>query len=117
MKTILTAFFIASILNISNAQIPKGGTYTYKVAFAEWGGKSLGTTCTVVLKKDSVFVYNDGSLSGKKGELIESGIIVMHKSGQWIIANRKEDAELDEFGGCSEGPRVIDLKKMVWWTY
>ena len=26
---------------IVSGQIPKSGTYTYDIAFAEWGGKSL----------------------------------------------------------------------------
>lgn len=98
-------------------QFPKAGTYEYEVAFAEWSGKSLGSTVTVIISGDSITIINNGSLSGTKGEIIEHGKIVKHKStGQWIIATQPEDEFAEEVGGCSEGPRVIDFKKKKWWT-
>ena len=106
-----------SLTTTTRGQIPKSGTYEYKVAFAEWAGKSLGSTVTVVISGDSIKVINNGSLSGKKGEIIDLGKIVKHKSTrQWIIATKPEDEFAEEVGGCSDGPRVIDFKNKKWWT-
>lgn len=84
--------------------------YNYKIAFAEWQGRSLGATCIVRIKGDSITIINDGSLSGKKGDIIDAGIIMQHKkSGKWIIAHSKNDIYVKEVGGCSDGPSVIDF--------
>ena len=102
------------------AQKPKDGTYTYKVAFAEWGGKSLGSTCTVVIKGNSIkIIANDKTNFNeiKKGDIIEQGTIMKHKkTGQWIIGHVAKDIFAKEVGGCSDGPTVIDFKNKKWWT-
>ena len=120
MRNVLIISLIGKLIFTSTTtfgQIPKSGTYEYQVAFAEWSGRSLGTTVIVVISGDSIKVINNGGLSGKKGEIVEQGRIVKHKAtGQWIIAQRPEDQFADEVGGCSEGPRVIDFKKRKWWT-
>lgn len=107
-------FFCLSAL----AQKPKNGTYTYAIAFAEWNGKSLGATCTVKVKGDSIKVIHNGkgNLSGKKGDILDEGIIVKHKSGKWIIARKATDKNAKEIGGCSDGPSVIDFKQKKWWS-
>lgn len=111
---------VTSLLFLATAtlgQIPKSGTYQYDVAFAEWAGKSLGSTVTVVISGDSIKIINNGSLPGRKGDIIEQGRIRKHKfTGQWIIATKPEDEFAEEVGGCSDGPRVIDFKKKKWWT-
>ncbi|SKA41636.1 hypothetical protein SAMN04488128_105485 [Chitinophaga eiseniae] len=95
------------------AQKPKNGTYVYQVAFDEWGGRSHGATVLVKIKGDSIYViHNGGNLSGKKGEIIDSGIIMKHrKSGAWIIGHTPADKDAPEVGGCSDGPSVIDFKR------
>lgn len=99
------------------AQKPKSGIYTYKVAFAEWQGRSLGATCTVKIKGDSITIINNGSLSGKKGDIIDAGIIMKHKkSGRWIIAHHKNDIYAEDIGGCSNGPTIIDFKRKIFET-
>jgi hypothetical protein len=99
----------------SLAKRPKDGTYTYTVAFAEWGGKSLGSKCTVIIKGDLIVILNDGSLTG--GDTIEAGIIMKHKkTGQWIIGHTKKDRNAKEVGGCTDGPRVIDFRRRTFWT-
>jgi len=60
------------------AQKPKDGKYTYKIAYAEWQGKSLGATCLVVIKGDSITIFDDGSTSGEKGSVIDRGLILKH---------------------------------------
>jgi hypothetical protein len=90
---------------------PGDGKYRYDMAFAEYQGKTMGEKVTVIIKGDSIkIVYEgDGKLAAIKGTILDQGIIVKHKSGVWIIAKNKKDAELDVFGGCSGGPAVIDF--------
>ena len=96
--------------------LPPDGSYVYDVAFDEWGGKSMGITVTVVIRRDSVFVYSNGNLTlTVKGELIESGVLMQHRSGDWIIANKASDVNSEAYGGCQEGPTLIDLIKKKYW--
>lgn len=111
-------FIIFSVITFSGfSQKPKDGTYTYSVAFDEWGGKSLGATCIVKIKGDSIKVINNGSLTGTKGEIMDEGIIMKHrKTGKWIIGHSQKDRNAVELGGCGDGPAVIDFKNKKWWT-
>lgn len=93
----------------------KDGTYTFVVAFAEWDGKSLGTTCEVTIQGESITVFNDGTLSGTKGEIIEAGKLMKHKSGVWIIGSNEQDVNAEEIGGCTDGPLIIELKNRKLW--
>lgn len=105
--------------NKLNAQKPTDGTYTYSIAYAEWGGKTLAATCTVKIKGDSIYVIHNGNtgVSGKKGEIFDSGIIMKHrKTGKWIIGHDKNDVNAKEIGGCSEGPSIIDFRRKIWWN-
>src|ERR1700684_2353560 len=96
MKIAVLLILIVAVTDLYS-QKPASGTYTYKVAFEEWNGKSLGCTCTVIIKGDSITVINDGSLSGEKGEIIDKGIVVKHtKTGKWIIAHNRKDKNAKE---------------------
>jgi hypothetical protein len=110
----ITFILLFSFLSVCvSAQKPKDGTYTYSIAWDEWQGKSLGATCTVIIKGDSIKVLHDGkpNVTGKKGDLFAEGIIMKHKkTGKWIIGRTKKDKEAREIGGCSGGPFVIDFK-------
>ncbi|MBS0646421.1 MAG: hypothetical protein JSR97_07490 [Verrucomicrobia bacterium] len=118
MKVFLTALSILLFTSSAITQKPKDGTYTYSIAFAEWQGKSLGATCTVIIKGDSITVIHNGkgNLTGKKGDIIDAGIIMKHKSGKWIIGHNAKDKIADDIGGCSDGPRVIDFKRKKVWS-
>lgn len=57
-----------------------------------------------------------GALSGKKGSVIDAGIIMKHvPTGQWIIGHRPGDAHVKDVGGFTEGPSVINFKKKLFW--
>jgi hypothetical protein len=117
---LLAGFLLLFICNEMHAQKPKDGTYTYKIAFAEWGGRSLGSTVSVVIKGDSIKIIADDKshLSDiKKGDIIEQGILMKHKkTRQWIIGKKANDIFAKAVGNCSEGPTVIDFKHKRWWT-
>lgn len=94
--------------------VPSDGTYRFDVAFEEWEGKSMGEKITIVIKGDSIEVVyeGDGDLTNaKKGDVFDRGIILKHKTGVWIIGKSTSDSQLDEIGGCSGGPTVIDFKR------
>lgn len=94
------------------------GEYTFTIAFAEWDGQSLGATCKVVIKGNSVIVLHDGNrtLSGRAGEIIDEGFIMQHKAtGKWIVGKTENDKLAPEVGGCTDGPSIIDLENRIFW--
>lgn len=110
-------FIIICFPLIGKSQKPANGTYTYKIIWEEFGGKSLGATCTVKIKGDSIQVINNGNktMTGKKGDILDEGIIMKHrKTGKWIIAHSKKDIDAKELGGCGDGPTIIDFKNKTW---
>jgi len=114
---LITFLLIGSCMQ-SLGQKPKNGVYTYDVAFAEWGGKSLGATVLIKIKGDSIYViHNGGNLSGKKGDLLDSGIIMKHrKTGKWIIGHHPKDKDLEDLNECADRPSVIDFKNKKYWS-
>lgn len=98
--------------------IPVDGTYVFDIAFAEWGGISMGEEVTVVISGNRVQVIyeGNGSLTNTKaGEIMESGNIMKHHSGVWIITETPSDTTLQEIGGCVDGPSVIDFEGRKFW--
>lgn len=125
MKFKITTFLLILFMpnmgltqNSNSDNIPIDGTYRYDIAFSEWGGKSMGEKVTVIIKGDSIKVIyeGDGQLTlTKKGEIIDEGIILKHKSGVWIIGTNVKDMNAKEIGGCSDGPSVVNFEKMKFW--
>ena len=98
------------------SEVPANGTYTYEVVFAEWGGKSLGDEIIVVVEDGhaALFISENSNavwMGAKPGDVWEEGTLRKHKSGVWIISNDKSDVNLDEIGGCTGGPIIIDFEK------
>ena len=119
MKTFSLAFILLFASLVTFAQKPKDGTYTYSLAFAEWNGKSLGATCTVIIKGNNIKIVHNGkaNLTGKKGDILDQGIIMKHtKTGKWIIGHSIKDRDAKEIGGCSDGPSIIDFKRKTFWS-
>ena len=119
LKFSIVAFLFCFTTLFVYSQKPQNGSYTYKVAFSEWNGKSLGATCTIIIKGDSIKVIHNGKpgLTGEKGDILDEGIIMHHKiTGKWIIGHKPKDVYAKEIGGCSDGPSVIDFKNMTWWS-
>ena len=68
-------------------------------------------------KRDSVWVIHiGGNLSGLKGKILESWLLVQHNdSGKWIIAKSQDEKNYKLLSPCSGGPFWIDFKrKKVW---
>ena len=100
-----------------NINQPMDGEYTFDIAYAEWQGKTMGDKVQVVVEGDKVkVIYLEGNLKDlKKGQVMEEGLLIKHKSGVWIIGSDASDAEKDEVGGCSGGPTIIDFEEMTYW--
>lgn len=100
-------------------EIPPNGKYRFDMAFAEWQGQSMGEKVTVIINDENITVIyeGDGQLTqSKKSDVFEEGIIMKHKSGVWIIGKQPSDAQLDEIGGCTGGPTIIDFENKKYWT-
>ena len=101
------------------AQKPKDGIYIYRIAFAESGGQSLGHTCRVIIKGDSIKIIDNGKTAlslSKKGDIIDQGIIMKHaRTGKWIIGHTAKDKNAKQIGGCSDGPQIIDFIHKRFW--
>lgn len=93
------------------------GTYVFDVAFAEYQGKSMGVQVTVVVSGDAIKVTYEGQgdFSAEVGEVLDEGVIMKHKSGVWIIGTEPSDKDLDEIGGCTGGPAIIDFQNKKYW--
>jgi len=96
-------------------EVPENGTYIYEVAFAEWGGKTMGDEIIVVLKDGHITLKvseksNSLWIGALPGDIIEEGTLRKHQSGQWIISNDDKDVYLDEIGGCTGGPTIINFE-------
>ena len=120
--TITERFYVEqenSIDSTTANDIPPNGKYRFDMAFAEWQGQSMGEKVTVIINDESIKVIyeGDGQLTqSKKSDVFEDGIIMKHKSGVWIIGKQPSDAQLDEIGGCTGGPAIIDFENKKYWT-
>lgn len=102
----------------TSCEVLPDGIYRFDIAFAEWEGKTMGETVTIEIYNNSIKVIYDGDgllTRAQKGEVIDQGIIMKHKSGAWIIGKNPADAQLDEIGGCTGGPAIIDFANMRYW--
>lgn len=117
MRTFILFCLLTFTTLLIQAQKPKDGTYTFSIAFAEWGGKSQGNTCTVIIKGNKVKVINNGTgtLKNYKGYVMDEGILMIHRTGKWIIGQNAKDKYAKEIGGCSGGPSELDFKKKLFW--
>jgi len=116
---LLPSLIMGALLLLSKhpqSEVPVNGTYTYEAVFAEWGGKSLGDEIIVVVEDGhAALLISENSnavwMGAKPGDLWEEGTLRKHKSGVWIISNDKSDVNLDEIGGCTGGPLILDFEK------
>lgn len=98
-------------------KMPSDGKYIFDVAFAEYQGKSMGVQVAVVVQGDAIKIIYEGhgDFSAEVGEVLDEGIVMKHKSGVWIIGTNPDDKDLDEVGGCTGGPAIIDFENKKYW--
>ena len=113
---LLPAIIIGTLLMLFNPpqnEVPANGTYTYEVVFAEWEGRD--EIIVVVEDGHAALLIPENSntlwMGAKPGDVWVEGTLRKHKSGVWIISNDESDVNLDEIGGCTGGPIIIDFEK------
>lgn len=92
----------------TSGEVPASGEYVYDVSFSEYQGASMGKTVKVLIIGDAVTVIFEGNE-------VDNGKMMKHKTGVWIIGAKESDKELDEIGGCTDGPSIIDFKNKKYW--
>ena len=78
----------------------------------------MGDEVIVILKDGHIIlkVSNNSNIlwmGAASGDVIEEGTLRKHQSGVWIISNDEKDVSLEEIGGCTGGPIVIDFDKQT----
>lgn len=123
---VISFFFSCSANPPSNEQnvvqnqdeILPDGEYLFDIYFAEHPQLEHKGKVKVILSHQTVKVIYEGygALSFlKKGQILDEGKLFRHQSGVWIITDNPSDTELDEVGGCTDGPSIIDFKKKIYW--
>jgi len=119
-KYILIVLFLVSTNVFGNEKtkgIPEDGEYIYQVRFAEWDNAYHSQDVKVIINVDSIKVYlYKGELTGLEvGDLFEEGLLRFHKqSGNWIIISDEQELELNDVGGCTGGPTVVDFENKIY---
>lgn len=95
-------------------EIPQG-TFIYELYFAEFSGRMANSECKVIIKENNITVEQTENTNLTGGKAIFKGLILMHKSGKWILADDENDVNADEIGGCTEIPIIDFDKKVIEW--
>ena len=114
------AFLVAFTATATASEKPvplKSGNYKFRYCDVEYVNPICFPGLDVKIAGREIRVTNNTNhLTGGKG-LIESGTLHWHQaSGGWIIVSSPEDKTATEVGGCSDGPRTIDLIKKIYYT-
>jgi hypothetical protein len=116
---IYLSVIILFITSSAFGQRLKDGIYLFSIRDAEYIEHPIVAKCKVIIQGIKIkVIYTDSSLTLiKYGHVLDDGILLWHrKTKQWIIGHSKKDVHAKEVGGCSDGPRVIDLKKREIWN-
>jgi len=100
--------------NENQKEIPQG-KFKYEIYFAEFGGRMKNGTCNVEINQNHIVVTQDETTGLTGGKVIFDGMILKHKSGKWILAEKKENVNAVEIGGCTEIPIIYFDKKLIEW--
>ncbi len=91
------------------------GKFKYEIYFAEFNGRMPNRTCDIEIKGNEITVSQDETTNLTGEKIIFKGIILKHKTGKWILANKKDFINSDEIGGCTEIPIIDFDKKLIEW--
>lgn len=118
MRRIALALFLASGGSAASApSIPlPSGDYLFTHRFSEHPGiESL--RLEVRIRGNQVVVVNPVASDPFPAGVLDEGTLMWHAgAGQWIIGHDESDRDLQDVGGCTGGPEVIDLVNRVYWT-
>lgn len=117
MRCVLSGILLLLSFSLS-AKEWKDGRYEYTLVYDEWGPGVLEGTCFVIIKGDSITVYENSHQElerAEEGAIMNKGKILKHKkTGKWIIANSPEDVNAKDIGGCTDGPTIIEFDRRVY---
>ena len=73
-------------------------------------------SCRVVIQGNHITVYATKGLAKKitntkEGEILSKGLIIKHKSGQWIIGKTENDKYAEDVF------TTLDFKKKQYWQF
>ncbi|MGC4100230.1 hypothetical protein [Ferruginibacter sp.] len=115
MRIHLLIFFLL-FTQLSFAQIPKSGTYTYNYCDMEYN--HCIAKCKVVIKGTKIWVYAPDGLTGiKEGELYEEGLLYKHRSGKWLIVSNAKEKPTELSNKSGDPYAWIDFKRKRFWTF
>ena len=114
---LLSAFFIASCSAASDPPIPTAsGKYMFQHRFAEHPSMS-SIPLNVTIDGSHIVVANPTASDPFPAGILAEGELMWHAaSGQWIIGHKESDRSIQDVGGCSDGPEVVDLAAKIYWT-
>jgi len=116
---IATLFLATCVSAEQKTPIPlQDGEYLFEHKHAEAERHNIRSITVIVkIKGNHIVIINNDRFDVFPNGVLEEGILMWHeKSGQWIIGDYPSDRELDDVGGCTDGPAVIDLVKRIYWT-
>ena len=114
------AVLISVVAGCSSASEPpvpiKSGEYTFQHRFAEH--PTMPSFRLKARIDGSHIVLTNPAPSGPfPAGVIAEGELMWHAgSKQWIIGSNASDRSVEDVGGCSDGPEVVDLVAKVYWT-
>jgi len=120
MMRVLAALCAALMPALACAEVPPiplaTGRYEFAHRYAEYPDVP-SIKLIVEIIGDQIELTNADSDEVFPFGVVEKGTLMWHAaSGQWIIGHDDGDRVADEVGGCSDGPSVVDLVKLIYWT-
>ena len=69
------------------------------------------------VRGDKITLTNPKAADPFPAGVVETGQLMWHQaSGSWVIGHSDNDKGAAEFGGCRDGPHVVDLAAKIYWT-
>lgn len=92
------------------------GQYIFQHHFAEQPNLPSIPVVARIDGNHIVLVNASASDVFPKGVIAEGTLMWHAASKQWIIGNDPSDRTAKAVGSCSEGPEVVDLERLIYWT-
>ena len=119
MKQLLAfaLILLASCQSATDPAIPLGtGSYKFQHRYAEHPTMPSFQLEARISGKHIVLTIPEAAGPFPAGVLAEGELMWHPASKRWIIGEKPSDRSLQEVGGCSDGPEVVDLVRKIYWT-